>query len=311
MAYEGARSVTGPFLGTLGANGFIVGTVAGLGELLGYVLRFASGRYADRSRLYWPMTIAGYIVQMLAVPALALAGNWPVAAGLIVLERIGKATRNPPRDVMLSHAGEKLGQGWAFGLNEALDQLGALIGPLAIAAAVARTGNYRLALALLAVPAAITLITVFSTRLRFPHAGRVSPKAEPRHDEGGFTAQFWWYTTGSCMLAFGFADYSLVAYHFTTARSVSPAATAVYYAVAMGAGGVASLAVGKAFDKLGLVILLPVTVITAFYAPLVFLGSGGIALAGTILWGIGLGAHESVMQAAVASMVSHQRRGSA
>ncbi|HXZ21035.1 MAG TPA: hypothetical protein VEG63_13875, partial [Candidatus Acidoferrales bacterium] len=134
FAYEGARGILGPYLAVLGASGAAVGTVAGLGELAGYGLRIVSGRLADRTRLYWPITIFGYLVQMTAVPALALTGSWPAAATLLVLERAGRATRNPPRDVMLSHAGQQMGgYGWAFGLHEALDQLGALCGPLLMA----------------------------------------------------------------------------------------------------------------------------------------------------------------------------------
>src|SRR5574337_1113432 len=159
--YEGSRGMLGPFLATLGATGFVVGVVTGFGELLGYGVRLVSGRLADSSGRYWPITIAGYVVQMASVPALALVDNWPAAAILIVLERVGKAIRNPPRDVMLSHAGKEAGgYGWAFGVHEAMDQCGAMIGPLAIAAILARHGGYHQAFAALAVPAAINLSLV-------------------------------------------------------------------------------------------------------------------------------------------------------
>ncbi len=121
FTYEGSRSIIGPYLGMLGAGAAVIGIVTGLGELLGYGLRLVSGRLSDQTGQYWPITIFGYIVQMFAVPLLALAGNWPVAAFLIILERVGKATRNPPRDVMLSHAAKEMGYGWAFGVHEALD----------------------------------------------------------------------------------------------------------------------------------------------------------------------------------------------
>jgi len=310
MAYEGARSVTGPFLATLGASGFIVGTVAGFGELLGYALRLVSGRWADRSNLYWPITLAGYLVQMIAVPALALAGNWPLAAAFIVIERIGKATRNPPRDIMLAQAGTQMGRGWAFGINEALDQLGAFIGPLVVAAVLARQGSYRSAFALLAIPAIITLLLVLSARLTFPDAGRVERHAEPASGST-YPPAFWWYLTAAGLIGFGFADYSLVAYHFSKAQILPASWIPIFYAVAMGAGGIGALIFGKLFDRIGLVVLVPVTLIVAAYAPLVFLGGSGLALAGTLLWGIGLGAHESVMQAAVAHLVPHERLGSA
>jgi len=310
MTYEGARSVTGPFLGTLGANGFIVGTVAGLGELLGYTLRLWSGRLADRSRLYWPLTLVGYLIQMLAVPALALAGNWPLAALFILSERIGRATRNPPRNVMLAEAGAEIGRGWAFGINEALDQLGAFAGPLIVAAVLAREGNYPQAFALLAIPAFVTLLLVASARLTFPEAGRILRKAQ-HEPEQTYPPAFWWYLAGAALVGFGFADYSLIAYHFGQAHTVAPSWIPIFYALAMGAGGISSLIFGRLFDRAGLVLLLPITIVTAFYAPLSFLGGFLLALLGALLWGIGLSAHESVMQAVIAQMIPHNRLGSA
>lgn len=147
LTHEGSRSVIGPYLAVLGASGAVVGIVAGLGEFAGYGLRLVSGRLADRTQKFWPITIAGYVIQMVAVPALALTRSWPAAALLIIAERAGRATRNPPRDVMLSHAGQELGgYGWVFGVHEALDQLGALLGPLIVAFLLARvTHNYRVA----------------------------------------------------------------------------------------------------------------------------------------------------------------------
>src|SRR5437763_9879078 len=147
FTYEGSRSIIGPYLAVLGASAAAVGIVTGFGELLGYGLRLVSGRLSDQTGKYWPITIFGYIVQRSAVPLLALAGNLPVAALLIILERVGKAIRNPPRDVMLSHAAREMGYGWAFGVNEALNQFGALLGPIAVAAVLALGGQYRLAFA--------------------------------------------------------------------------------------------------------------------------------------------------------------------
>ena len=124
------RSSTGPFLALLGASGTAVGIIAGAGELFGYLLRLVSGRFAERTRLYWPITLAGYILQMSAVPLLGLSGNWMIAALIIVLERTGKAIRNPTANFMMSRAGEHIGQGWAFGLQEALELAAHLAAPL-------------------------------------------------------------------------------------------------------------------------------------------------------------------------------------
>jgi predicted MFS family arabinose efflux permease len=310
MTYEGARSVTGPFLGTLGASALIVGGVTGFGEFLGYALRLVSGRLADRSRLYWPITLMGYLVQMASVPLLAVVGSWPAAAALIFLERMGRATRNPPRDVMLAKAGGQMGLGWAFGINEGLDQLGALIGPLAVAALLAWRHSYSLAFAALAIPAIMTLLVVGSARLSFSYAGHVEHNPETSAVRR-YPRAFWWYCLGTGLVGFGFADYSLIAYHLSRAHVVPGPWIPIFYALAMAAGGLGSLLLGRLFDKRGLLVLVPVTVLAAAYAPLAFLGGFAAALIGALLWGIGLGAHESVMQAAVARMVPHERLGSA
>ena len=309
LTYEGARSILGIYMASLGASAFATGAVAGFGEFLGYALRLVSGRWADRSRLYWPTTLAGYVVQMVAVPMLAFVGTWPHAAVLILGERTGRAIRTPPRDVMLAEAGEHMGRGWAFGVNEALDQCGALIGPLAVAAILFWYRDAHPAFLSLAVPAAITLALVVCVRAGFPDAGRLAPRAEETSDHR-YPPAFWWYLAAVSCVAFGFADYSLIAYHFTYAHVVPHPWIPVFYALAMGAGGVGSLALGKLFDRHGLIVLVPVTVIAAVYAPLVFSDSVALAVAGALLWGVGLGAHESVMQAAVAQMVPQRRLGS-
>lgn len=118
MTYEGARSITGPYLAVLGASGTVVGLVAGFGELVGYGLRLASGYLSDRTGQYWSFTILGYAINLLAVPLLALADRRDLAVVLIVAERAGRAIRTPARDAMLSHAGGQTGLGWGFGLKE-------------------------------------------------------------------------------------------------------------------------------------------------------------------------------------------------
>ncbi len=314
FAYEGARSVSGPFLALLGASGLVAGMVGGLGEFLGYAVRLFSGRWADRTRRYWLITVLGYVLQMSVIPLLALAGSWQGAAALMVAERIGKAVRNPPRDVMLSEAGETIGRGWAFGVNEALDQLGAFAGPLMVAAVLALQHDYRLAFAWLAVPAAMVLGLVLTARLRFPRAGEI--RRDAAGDSGhGYPAAFWWYAAGAALVGFGFADYALIAFHFAKSHAVPATAIPIVYAFGMLAGGAGSLLFGKLYDRMGLKILLPLTAAGALFAPLVFLsgswGGYGAAVAGVLLWGVSLGVHESVMPAAVADMIPASRRAGA
>ncbi|MGH2467274.1 MAG: MFS transporter [Candidatus Limnocylindrales bacterium] len=310
MTYEGARSVNGPWLAVLGASGAVVGVVAGLGELLGYGLRIVSGRLSDRTQAYWPVTLVGYAVQMVAVPALALAGSWQVAAGLIVLERIGKALRNPPRDAMLAHAGARIGRGWAFGLHEALDQAGALIGPLVVALVLFLRGEYPLAFGVLAVPAILTLATLGAARLAYPDPTGAAARPADLHT-AHLPRALWIYTVGAMLVAAGFADFSLMAYHFERTGSVDPILVPIFYAAAMGAGGLGSLVAGRLFDRVGVRLLVPLTAATCLFAPLAFLGDARAALVGSILWGVGMGVHESILAAAVGELVPPARLASA
>lgn len=310
MTYEGARSITGPYLAVLGASATVVGIVAGFGELVGYGLRLVSGHLVDRSGLYWPITLFGYVIQMSAVPLLALAGRWEVAAFLIIVERTGKAIRNPPRDVMLSHATKEMGYGWGFGVHEALDQAGALVGPLVAAWVVASRGQYQAAFALLLAPALLTVGLLVVARLLYPHPSEL--EGAPL-DVGtqGLPRVFWLYLAGAALVAAGFADFSLMAYHFQQASVIPNAWIPLFYALAMAVSGTGSLAFGRLFDRLGIGMLVPLTIVTALFAPLVFLGGSIVALIGTALWGLGMGVHESIMAAAVSGMVPATRRGSA
>ena len=312
FTYEGSRSILGPFLLSLQASAFAVGVVTGFGELLGYTVRLASGRLADATGRFWPITIAGYVLQMAAVPALALVDNWPAAAVLIVLERVGKAIRNPPRDVMLSHAAARVGgYGWVFGLHEALDQFGALCGPIAVAAILVWRQDYRLAFAALLVPAVVNLIFVAIARIVYPRPQDLEASSRPAPQAGKLPRVFWIYLSGAGLVAAGFADYPIIAYHLSLSEAVSSHAIAVLYAIAMAVSGTGSLLLGRLFDRAGFAVLVALTAVCAAFAPLVFLGGFWAAAAGAALWGLGIGVHESMIPAAVAPMVGSERRASA
>ena len=311
FVYEGSRSIVGPYLATLQATGTIVGIVTGFGELAGYGLRLFSGRWADSTGRYWPITIVGYLVQMASVPALALTGSWPAAAVLIILERVGKAIRNPPRDVMLSHAGKQAGgYGWAFGLHEALDQFGAMFGPLAVSAVLVHNGSYREAFAVLLIPALVNLSLVLLARVLYPKPQDME-HPEQATVSGDLPRVYWIYLLGAILVAAGFADYPLIAYHFARTDTVPGNWIAIFYAVAMAVSGTGSLVLGRLFDHYGFAVLVVLTLVSALFAPLVFLGSFWPALLGAAIWGLGMGVHELIIPAAVSPMVSPRRRASA
>jgi MFS family permease len=311
MTYEGARSITGPFLKVLGAGAPVVGIVAGLGELVGYVIRLFTGLIADRTKRYWVLVIIGYAVNLLAVPFLALAGNWVLASILLIMERFGKAIRKPSGDAMLSFARQKVGSGWTYGLHEAMDQIGAVTGPLVVAAVLFfRSDNYNMGFAVLAIPAVIAIAIVLITRFLYRDPSNLEVKT-PTLETRGFDSRYWLYMAAVGLIAVGFADWALVAYHFQTRTLFTDVEIPLLYALAMGVDALAALAFGWLYDKVGPKILVAAAFISAGFAPFAFLGGASLAVVGVVLWGIGMGWQESIMRSVVADLSPKDRRASA
>lgn len=292
LTYEGGRSVSGAFLATLGASAGLVGFVAGFGEFLGYLVRLGSGRVADRFRLHWPLLYLGYAVNLLSVPALALAGGPVGASFLIFLERFGKGLRTPARDALLAQAGARVGQGKAFGVHEAMDQLGAFLGPLVVALGVF-LGGYRMGFALLLLPAILALLALLRARGLELETGR------SRLFQGtslGFS--FYLYLGYSALFAMGLVHFQLLAFHLERSGAVS-SQIPLFYALAMAADALLALVGGLAFDRVGFkaLVLAP---LLALAAPVFFLGTDPrFWWAASLLWGGALGLQESLLRAGV------------
>jgi MFS family permease len=314
VVYEGARSIIGPYLGSLGATAAVVGLITGAGEAAALVLRLFTGRIADRTGKPWPQTITGYALTALCVPLLALSGGL-LAAGLLYNgERVGKAVRTPARDSMLAHASAEMGRGYAFGLHEALDQIGAMAGPLLIAATLALGGHYRLAFALLAVPGALALFMLTRLRAAAPDpmawepAAQVSEKKKLRL-EAGLPTQFWQYAAFSAATMLGFSTWAVLAFHLTSQHLLSSALVPVLYAVAMAAASIAAVGFGRIYDKVGLRGLIVLPPLAAAVPLLSFSTTTAVFVLGAVVWGAGMGVHDSTMRAAVADFVPPHRRG--
>lgn len=309
MTYEGARGITGPFLLMLGASATMVGFASGLGELSGYIIRLFSGYIADKTRRYWFITFTGYIMNLVVVPLLALAFSWQLAILLIILERIGKGFRTPARDVMLSYATSQVGHGWGFGIHEALDQIGAILGPLMVFLVLYFKGGYRTGFIFLGVPAVFAILTLTVAYFLFPspqklEVGRAEPLRSP-------SLVFWLYLGVVCLIGAGYADFPLIGYHFKNVMLFSDFMIPVLYALAMLVDALSALLFGKFFDYYGFRVMIVSVILSSLFAPLAFLGGVLVAVFGVILWGVGMGAQESIMRAAIARIIPSDKRGSA
>ena len=310
ITYEGARSITGPYLAVLGAGAGVVGLVSGAGEFVGYALRLISGRFADRTGAYWPLTFAGYGL-ILSIPLLGLAGYWRLAVLLIILERLGKAVRTPARDAILSHATKQVGRGWGFAVHEALDQVGAFIGPLIFYAVFAFKGDFRQGFTILWVPAILTLVFLIVARIKVPSSEKleIAGPVSARKGDKRLPKIFWLYTVFTFLAVSGFAHFEMISYHFKVQSIVSDAHIPIFYAVAMGVDAVAALIVGKLYDRIGLNALMLAPLLTL---PIPFLGfsfSHDLAVAGVVLWGAVMGIHETIMRASIADLTVIEQRG--
>ena len=308
--YEGARSVTGPYLDTLGASASAVSLVAGIGEFMGYGLRLVSGYLADRTKAYWVFTFVGYGL-LLSIPLLAFAGYWQLAAIFIILERIGKAIRNPARDTMLSYAAKGVGRGWGFAVHEALDQVGAVIGPIIFSFVLLAHAGYREGFTLLWIPALLTLAVLALARKKVPLPQRleIQEKTSRLNIDGKLPKVFWLYSIFTLFSVAGFANFQLIAYHLKTEAIIPDAQIPIMYAIAMGVDAVAALVVGKTYDRIGLISLLAVPLLTLPIPFLAFSTGYSWVLVSMILWGVVMGIQETIMRAAIADLTPITRRG--
>jgi len=311
ITYEGARSIIGPYLAVLGASTAIVGLIAGLGEFVGYALRLVSGYIADRTKAYWPITIVGYGL-ILSVPLLAFAKHWQFAAILIILERLGKAIRTPARDAMLSHATKQVGRGWGFGIHEALDQVGAIIGPLIFSAVFFLKGGYQEGLTILWIPAIMSLLILMiaKTRIASPEKFEFPDDVKEENiNKDTLPKIFWFYTLFVFLSVAGFANFQLISYHFKIKSVVSDVQIPIFYVIAMGTDALMGLIIGKTYDKIGLKSLIGIPLLTLPIPLLAFSHSHTLAMMGALLWGAVMGIHETIMRAAIADLTPVRRRG--
>lgn len=307
MTYEGAHSVIGPLLKDLGASATQVGIIAGLGEMIAASLRYFSGRLADKTRAYWTITTLGYFLNLVVVPGLAFAGNWQAAALLVIAERTGKSLRGPARDVLLSEATEVVGHGKGFGLHAAMDQTGAVLGPLFVAIAVARTHHFGPAFLWLGLPAVGAFVALVFARVARPDKG-IPP---PPPTQTNLPRVFWLYVAAACLLAVGFVDFPLLAYHFQNNALTKPETIPLLYAGAMGVNGLTALLFGRLFDRYGIQIIVLGILVSLLALPFGFLGGTTGVYISVACWGTGHGAQDATLRSGISQAVSMHKRGTA
>ncbi|HAX03592.1 MAG TPA: MFS transporter [Acholeplasmataceae bacterium] len=317
FTHEGARSIYGSYLGLIGASALVISFTSGLGEFIGQAFRLVTGPIADKTKKYWLMMFIGYALNLLVIPLLMFvdASIWEVAIILILLERVGKGIRAPAKSALTSFTASHLGAGKSFAIQEAMDQFGAFLGPIFVFVVLSlnkgsELDGYQLAFGLLGIFAILTLIILAISRYKYPHPDELETTKSKQSIRGNKAFKF--YMIAVALIAFGFIDYPVLAFHMSDQSLIDITYIPLLYALAMGVDAIAALIFGHYFDKKGIVSLIWAIAITLFMAPIFFLSTSltGIII-GVILWGIGMGAQESILKAVVSTMVSKEKRATA
>lgn len=324
IVYEGARSVNGPYLKTLGVNAAVVGFIAGLGEFIGYAIRLISGYFADKTKAYWLFTFIGYGL-LASVPLLSLTGIWQVAALFMILERLGKALRSPARDTIVSQASKQVGTGFGFAISEVMDQIGALTGPLILTGffmvvSVTDSGlvKYQRGYGLFWIAFILVMACVTFAYLKVPNPEKLEPAVKRAPEPEKLSKVFWFYTIFSFISAMGFVNFALIGYHFKAKNILSDAQIPLFYAIAMAFDGVAAWIIGRYYDRLkvrgnneksGLGALLTIPLFSILIPLFAFSLNFTFALISAVIWGVVMGIHETIMKAAIADLTPMKKRG--
>jgi MFS family permease len=308
MTYEGGASINGPFLQSLGATAAAVGIVAGIGEFLGYSLRAVAGWLADRTGRYWPITLIGYAINLLAVPAMALASGWPLAAMLILAERTGRAFRKPTVEAMLSYSTGKHGKGWVYAVNTALDETGAMLGPLLIAFVLYAGGSFRVGYGVLLGSALLALLAATAARWIFPVPAKLEEGGPATAARRGLGFTYGIYSLAGALFAAGLMSFEFISYHLSASGTVTENWIPVFLAVATAFAVAASLILGRLYDRVGISSVVAGVLLAAAFSPLVFFGGFWVALVGLLLWGVGYAVQDTLLKVLIASVLPAGKR---
>ncbi len=310
FTYEGAGSLNGQFLGTLGASALVISMIAGVGEFFGYILRSLSGYIADKTQKYWLITFIGYAINLFSVPALAFVGvgQWKIAAGLMIAERIGRGIRKPTVEAMLSYTTSQFGKGWVYAINTALDETGAMLGPLAMSFVLFYQVNYRFCYSLLFISSILAIATLSIAKISYPAPADFEDFKNQTASAEQFGQSYWLYMLAGVCFAAGLMSFELVTFHLAKTKQIAEAAIPAYLAFSTACGIVASLFLGRYYDRFGTPVLLIAVVLSALFAPLLFLGNFVFIIISMIFWGIGYATQDTLLKAVVAGMLPKDRR---
>ncbi len=321
--YEGARSANSQYFNLLKVSATQVGIVFGIGEFVGYALRLIAGIFSDKTRKYWLFIFLGYGM-LVVVPLMGFTMNWNILIVLILMERIGKALRNPSKDTIVSAVAQnQVGIGFAFGLQEALDQIGALVGPLIFTLVFLIAGEnelaqYQLGYKALLIPFVLLMGFLIFAHNKIKKENLIKEVHAKEYREEQLQPTFWIYTAFTFFATLGFLNFSIIGYHLKAEGIFSDGNITLLYGIAMGIDAITALLFGKIYDNLksktgiktsGLLTLLAIPFLSIILPIFTLTDSKVLVIIGMIVFGIIMGVHETIMRSAIADIVPFYKRG--
>lgn len=323
MVYESARSANSQYFNIIGVTATQIGLAFGIGEFLGYFLRLIAGVLSDKSGKHWFFIFIGYGA-LAVVPIMGFTMNWNILVVLVLMERIGKSLRNPAKDTILSGVAEnQVGTGFAFGLQEALDQIGAFSGPLIFAFVFYITGKngitqYQSGYKLLIIPYVVLMLFVFFAYIKIKRNNLIPALKTREYRSERLKPIFWIYLGFTFFTTIGFVNFALIGFHLKSNGLISDGNITLLYAGAMAIDALTAIIIGKTYDKMkvksgnktgGLIVLLSIPFITVLLPFLTLTNSIVLIIAGMTIFGIVMGAHETIMRSAIADITPFYKRG--
>ena len=323
MVYESARGANSQYFELIGISAAKVGLVFGIGEFLGYFLRLISGVISDKSKKPWAFMFIGYGM-LFFVPLMGFTKNWNILFVLILMERIGKAIRNPSKDTVLSAISEdQVGVGFAFGLQEALDQVGAFLGPLIFTAVFYFTGKntlaeYSLGYKFLFIPFVLLMLFLYYSYRVISNGNLLGEEYGREFKSEKLKPIFWMYMAFTFFATLGFLNFSTLGYHMKSQKILTDGIITLIYSVAMIVDALTALTVGRLYDKLkeksgkkdgGILVLGAIPVVTLLLPFFGLTTSKSLIIVSMIIFGIIMGTHETIMRSAIADITPFDKRG--
>jgi MFS family permease len=298
----------------LGASAFAVGLLEGTAEATALIVKMFSGSLSDYLGRRKPLAVAGYALGALSKPLFAIAASFGMVFAARFVDRIGKGIRGAPRDALVADLTAAEARGAAYGLRQALDTVGAFVGPLlAVGLMLLWANDFRAVFWVATIPAVLA-VALLIVGVSEPRAQAPKKRVNPIHwrQLRRLDAAYWWVVAIGAM--FTLARFSEAFLVLRAEHRGLPLAWIPLVLVAMNiVYSISAYPFGKLSDRASHTRLLALGVVVLIVADLLlaFAASVGVVFLGIAAWGLHMGITQGLLATMVAATAPADLRGTA